>query len=469
MVETETKTNEETQGQTQRKKKEYKLEVTLLSECLWIESLIKYRINELCGVDQDVALPEIPQISKGIHPYFDELIDLQVDVPERIALALSFIADTVPQYLNYLYTKNQYTDRIFDEFGVRFRDDNQQLIPTWKTVLFLLLGSSSDAQFNMLGYIHADQRLYLCKLLVFPKQKNDNPFLTPVKLNSDVLYDWMYPRNLRKLADDHFPAHEISSQLEWSDLFIAKETDNGIRQLRLWLKHGQSLMENPNLGKYINKGVRVLFYGPSGTGKTLTASLLGKEFNLPVYRVDLSQMVSKWIGETEKNLARVFDIAEKQKWILFFDEADALFSSRGSVSNANDRRANQEVSYLLQRVENFDGTIIMATNLRNNIDDAFVRRFQLMVNFPIPDKHIRKLLWENILSNTFPLDENIDLEQIADDYKLTGGTMKNAFRALMLELYDRPAKKRIILRQDLQRVIEYECSKSGVYTFRRKF
>ena len=321
----------------------------------------------------------------------------------------------------------------------------------------------------MVGYIHPDQRLYVRKLLVFPKEKNDNPFLTPVKLNSDVLYDWLYPTNLRKLADDHFPAHEISSELEWSDLFIAKETDNGIRQLRLWLKHGEDLIENPNLGKYINKGIRVLFYGPSGTGKTLTASLLGKEFKLPVYRVDLSQMVSKWIGETEKNLARVFDIAEKQNWILFFDEADALFSSRGSVSNSNDRRANQEVSYLLQRVENFDGTIIMATNLRNNIDDAFVRRFQLMVNFPIPDKHTRKLLWENILSNTFPLDENIDLEQIAEDYKLTGGTMKNAFRALMLEIYDRPTKKRIILRQDLQRVIEYECSKSGVYTFRENF
>jgi AAA+ superfamily predicted ATPase len=460
MVNTENTTEQKVQNST--------VEGTLPVEYLWLEALIRYRINELCAMEQATNLPQIPRIGMGIHPYFDVLVSMQADVVERVALSLSFIATTAPEFLNHLYTKNQQTDRVFDEFGVLLKE-NQKLVPTWKTAFFLVSGTSLGAHFQNITYIHSDHRLYKEKLLVFPREKQENPFLTPLILNQDRLYEWLYPSEMRKLADEHFPAHEISSQLEWSDLFLAKETEHGIQQLRLWLKHGSDILQNENLKKFVNKGIRVLFHGPSGTGKTLTASLLGKEFHLPVYRVDLSQMVSKWIGETEKNLARVFDIAEHQKWILFFDEADALFSTRGSVSNSNDRRANQEVSYLLQRVENFDGTIIMATNLKNNIDEAFVRRFQLIINFPVPDKHTRHKLWNHLLENTFPLDATLDLDQISEDYKLTGGTMKNIFRALLLELYEKPAQNRTITQEDLLRMIEFEYSKSGVYSFKRKF
>src|SRR3989338_3125060 len=338
-------------------------QLSLADEFTWIESLIKFRINELCGVEQDANLPKIPELEENIHPYFDELLHNEANVIERIALALAFAATTAPQFLNYLYTKNQYTDRIFSEFGVVEGESGQKLTPTWCTVFFLFMGSNVNAQFTITEYMHGDHRLYKGRQLVMPQEKPGNPFLTPLIINSDVLYTWVYPRYMRKLADAYFPAHEISSSLDWADLIIDDETNQGLHQLRLWLRHGETLLKHPKLGKYVNHGIRVLFFGPSGTGKTLTASLLGKEFALPVYRVDLSQMVSKWIWETEKNLARVFDMAEKQGWILFFDEAEALFSSRGEVNNSNDRRANQEVSYLLHRIENFDGTIIMATNL----------------------------------------------------------------------------------------------------------
>jgi SpoVK/Ycf46/Vps4 family AAA+-type ATPase len=190
---------------------------------------------------------------------------------------------------------------------------------------------------------------------------------------------------------------------------------------------------------------------------------------MPVYRVDLSQMVSKWIGETEKNLARIFDQAEKQKWILFFDEADALFSKRGTVNSSNDRRANQEISYLLQRVENYDGTIIMATNLKDNIDEAFIRRFQLMINFPVPDKGIRKQLWESILADTFPLDPDLDLIQIAEDYEITGGSMKNIFRSLMLHIIDQEKANQVVTHSGLEMMIQRELVKSGVYTIKRRY
>lgn len=444
-------------------------QLSLADEFTWIESLIKYRINELCGVEQDANLPKIPELEAGIHPYFDELMHNQANVIERIALSLAFAATTAPHFLNYLYTKNQYTDRIFSEFGVVEGEAGQKLTPTWCTVFFLYMGSNVNAQFTLTEYMHGDHRLYKERQLVMPLEKTSNPFLTQLIINSDVLYTWVYPQHLRKLADAYFPAHEISSSLDWDDLIIEDETNQGLRQLRLWLRYGETLLKHPKLSKYVNNGIRVLFYGPSGTGKTLTASLLGKEFALPVYRVDLSQMVSKWIGETEKNLARVFDMAEKQGWILFFDEAEALFSSRGEVNNSNDRRANQEVSYLLQRIENFDGTIIMATNLRDNIDDAFIRRFQLMVNFPIPNEETRQRLWEHLLKDTFPLEPNLSLSQLAAEFEITGGNMKNAFRALMLEIYDKPENERLVTREALYRAVRYECSKDGVYTIERNY
>lgn len=442
---------------------------TLQSEFQWIESLIRFRINELCGVEQEPVLPVIPAAMEGVHPYSDTLLVMNPDVPERVAMALSFAAYTAPQFLNYLYAKNEYTDRIFTEFGILEGERDLKMIPTWQTVFFLCYGADVNVCFRLSEYIHGDHRLYTEKFLLLPMEPVENPFLTPLILNKDVLQSWVYPKHLRHLADPFFPAHEISSGLEWGDLVIGEETEQGLRQLRLWLRHGDALLKDPRFGRYLNQGIRVLFYGPSGTGKTLTASLLGKEFSLPVYRVDLSQMVSKWIGETEKNLARVFDMAEKQGWILFFDEAEALFSSRGEVNNSNDRRANQEVSYLLQRVENFDGTIIMATNLRDNIDDAFIRRFQLMINFPVPDVGTRIRLWTHLLEDTFPLAANISIEQLAEDFELTGGGMKNAFRAVMLEVYDRPESEQVITRELLYKAIRYECSKDGVYTIDRKY
>jgi AAA+ superfamily predicted ATPase len=451
--------------------KEVQVEVplTMTSEFIWIQALIKYRINELCGADQEPDLPQMPELQKGVHPYFDELIENEVHVIERVALSLALTSIFFPQYLDYLYTKNQYTDKIFTEFGVGIDTDSGGIKTSWQTVFFLALGTNPDVQLNCLSYIHRDFRLYKENIFVFPEERVESPFLTRIQLNSDVVRKWMYPIELRKLADKNFSAHEISSDLEWSDLFISPETEKGLHQLKLWLEHGDGLMKHPKLKKYINPGIRALFYGPSGTGKTLTASLLGKQFGMPVYRVDLSQMVSKWIGETEKNLARIFDQAEKQKWILFFDEADSLFSKRGSVNSSNDRRANQEISYLLQRVENYDGTIVMATNLKDNIDEAFVRRFQLMINFPVPDKVIRKKLWESILADTFPIDPNLDLLQIAEDYEITGGSMKNIFRSLMLHIIDQKKAKQVVTHSGLEMMIQRELAKSGVYTIKRRY
>ncbi len=146
----------------------------------------------------------------------------------------------------------------------------------------------------------------------------------------------------------------------------------------------------------MGKGLNVLFAGPSGTGKTMAAEIMAGELGLDLYKIDLSTVVSKYIGETEKNLARIFSEAETSNAILFFDEADALFGKRSEVRDAHDRYANIEISYLLQRMEEYDGMVILATNLRKNLDDAFVRRMHFTVEFPFPDEAHRRRIWQKI-------------------------------------------------------------------------
>ena len=173
-------------------------------------------------------------------------------------------------------------------------------------------------------------------------------------------------------------------------------------------------------------GFHVLLHGPPGTGKTLAAAVLGAETGLAVYRVDLASIVSKYIGETEKGLARVFDRAENGGWILFFDEADALFGRRGEVSDSRDRYANQQVSYLLQRMDTFTGVSVLATNLLRNVDVAFLRRIHAHVAFPLPDAEAREALWRSALPPQVPVAGDLDLPALAEAFALTGAEIRNA-------------------------------------------
>ena len=161
-----------------------------------------------------------------------------------------------------------------------------------------------------------------------------------------------------------FPAQLLTTKMEWPDLFLSPHVMVQLEEIETWITHHDTLMKDWGMEKILKPGYKALFHGPPGTGKTTTVALLGKKTKRDVYRIDLSQMVSKYIGETEKNLAKVFDRAENKEWILFFDEADALFGKRTSTRDAHDRFANQQVSYLLQRIEDFNGLVIMATNLK---------------------------------------------------------------------------------------------------------
>jgi SpoVK/Ycf46/Vps4 family AAA+-type ATPase len=197
-----------------------------------------------------------------------------------------------------------------------------------------------------------------------------------------------------------------------------------------------------------SRGLSALFYGPPGTGKSMVAGLIARELGLELYRVDLSRVVSKWVGETEKNLAEVFDAAEDGQVVILFDEADSLFARRTEVKSSVDRYANLEVNYLLQRLDSFEGICILTTNLEGSIDPAFKRRMSLRLHFPFPDEEIRARLWAAHLPAETPTAGDFDLAALAHRFPLSGGYIRNsALRAAFLAAQEeRPLSQSYLIR-----------------------
>ena len=231
-----------------------------------------------------------------------------------------------------------------------------------------------------------------------------------------------------------FPAEHIETEMDWEDLVLHPNTLLYIRELEHWITYNDTLLNDWGMKRKIKPGYRALFYGPPGAGKTLTAMLLGKYTGKDVFRIDLSRVVSKYIGETEKNLSRLFDKAESRDWILFFDEADALFGKRTDIRDAHDKYANQEVAYLLQRVENYNGLVILATNQRGNIDEAFVRRFQTIIHFPMPRPEERYELWRRAFPPQIDIADDIDWRQVATRFELSGADIMNVTHYCAIEV-----------------------------------
>ena len=208
----------------------------------------------------------------------------------------------------------------------------------------------------------------------------------------------------------------------------------------------------------LGKGLNALFAGPSGTGKTMSAEIMAGELGLDLYKIDLSTVVSKYIGETEKNLARIFEEAETSNAILFFDEADALFGRRSEVRDSHDRYANIEIGYLLQKMEEYQGAVILATNFRKNMDDAFVRRMHFTVEFPFPGEYDRRRIWEQVWPQGTPRSPDLNLEFMARRFEMAGGNIRNiALSAAFLAAAD----GRVITMPHLIRATRREYQKMG--------
>ncbi|TXI95113.1 MAG: ATP-binding protein [Burkholderiaceae bacterium] len=410
-------------------------------------------------LDLEQACPA-PTLNANDGPYAEVIMELGCGFAERVVLMLALMPHVRPQVLDLFSLQNSALGRPYSEIGGWRGKTHSGFLPTCETASFILAGSHLGKRFAVARLFKEEHAFIRRGVIKLDLQSNGEPaFGAALQLSHEFL---------QRLADGevhkpdfsaNFPAKLMQTKLDWSDLVLNQEVMDEVNNIVTWLRSPQQILQNWGLEKSLKPGYRAMFYGPPGTGKTLTASLIGKALSLDVYRIDLSMVVSKYIGETEKNLAGVFDQAQNKNWILFFDEADSLFGKRTQTSSSNDRHANQEISYLLQRVEDFPGVVILATNLKANIDAAFARRFQSEVYFAMPDAAQRERLWRGLFAHTQKLDKDVNFRDIAERYELAGGALLNVARYAAIRAVKN--QRDLITQDDLLAGIGRELMKDG--------
>lgn len=357
---------------------------------------------------------------------FSEALKRETSHTESVILLCALVPHVLPHFFDEIIKEVFPNGGDLPQLGGQRPEGYRGFLPTGETLQLILAQANVEKRLEIQELFSENHWFYKSNILFLEEVKPTEPKMSGrLHLSTETLHLLCFGEIIKPKFGTHFPAKEVSTLMQWEDLIVNESVHSHINQIKLWIKHHQTLLNEWGLKKKVLPGYRTLFFGPSGTGKTLTATLLGKEFGRPVYRIDLSQVVSKYIGETEKNLEKIFNQAENKEWILLFDEADALFSKRTSTKSTNDRYANQEVSYLLQRVENFNGLVILTTNFKNNIDDAFLRRFNSIVKFSKPNIEERLKLWRNSKPNQVDIEEEL-LSQLASHYEFTGAQIVSA-------------------------------------------
>jgi hypothetical protein len=435
------------------------------NEINWFREILERRLKLHAGEEAGDPIDEIapPALPEADSSYADVVREFAMSAVERLVLILSYVPHVKPDVLDSFFIQNHSVQRRFTEFGGLTGLSHIGFLPTGETAMFLLAGNDIQARLRLHDLFNHEHYFYAHQILrLNHRHQEEPPLSSALHLTPEYVELLTTGRAYHPPFSPEFPAQRLTTPYEWDDLVLDLQTRQEIEDIAAWVRHQDTLMNDWLLRKRLKHGFRTLFYGPPGTGKTLTASLLGKATGLSVYRIDLSKVVSKYIGETEKNLASLFDYAQNRNWILFFDEADSLFGKRTESRNANDRAANQQISYLLQRIEDFPGVVILATNLRSHLDEAFARRFQSMVHFPMPSVEQRRRLWDdNFKDKPYRLALDIDLHKLAGDYELSGGSIINVLRYACLKAVVRDPQE--IRAQDLHYGIRRELHKEGKF------
>lgn len=404
-------------------------ETSLRAELDWLREVLdtKARLTQKTESPYDSIFEIAPPDLNAQDSFYASLVARhELNFSERFVLILALAPHLYPSLLDVF--KGGATMH-----GGQLSKTHRGFIPTGETGLFVLAGSDVDKRMKLYRLFESEHPFVKENILQLGTVEAGEPRLSgTLSVSQDFIDQLIYGKKMAPAFGNHFPAKRITTEMNWEDLVLTPQTLLQIDELRLWLKHYNVLRNDFGLRKQMKPGYKALLHGPPGTGKTLAATLLGKDTGREVFRIDLSMIVSKYIGETEKNLAKVFDVAQSKNWILFFDEADALFGKRTAANSSNDRFANQQTAYLLQRIEDFPGVVILATNLNANMDEAFTRRFQSMVHFRMPSPDERQQLWEQAFSGTCALDPSIDLRKISEEYELAGGAIINVLRSCAL-------------------------------------
>ncbi|MCC6411374.1 MAG: ATP-binding protein [Saprospiraceae bacterium] len=435
----------------------------LKADLEWFAQVVQTRME--LYFEDDCAYESIFDLTPPAHPvqsslYANILQHYGMTAAERIALLLGLAPHLQPQLLDVFFVPNERLNRGHTEFGGLKGDMHSGFLPTGETLLFVLAGDDLEERLYFQKIFERDHFFNAHKICQLEQAPPNEPRFSGAWMVTQEVLDLLSTGVVRKPDfSPGFPARLLYTPMEWDDLVLNPQTEEQLQELNAWIMFEEELMDTWGMDNKLKPGYRCLFHGPPGTGKTLTASLLGKKFGKDVYRVDLSALISKYIGETEKNLERIFERTEHTGSILFFDEADAIFGKRTNVNEAHDRYANQEVSYLLQRIEDYPGIVLLASNFKTNMDDAFLRRFQSTIFFPLPEEKERLQLWKNAFSDKASLEETVDMPEVAKRYKLSGGAIMNVVRYASLMTLQRGSTT--ILLSDLQAGVRRELAKEG--------
>jgi hypothetical protein len=404
-----------------------------------------------------ISLPSVPEDTGFLEKF---ILENKLGRFEYWAILMALAPHVQPHFWDTVIQEALPQAGDFQQIGGVRGKQYRGFLPTGETVLFVLAGENWEERLKVMEIFSPEHVFSQKKILLLELPPDGEPILSgKLVLNPVYIPRLTTGRDYLPHFSIHFPAQQLKTEMTWKDVVLNPLTLKQIDELRTWLEHKDTLMNKMGMGRLLRPGYRALFYGPPGTGKTISATLLGKEYRYPVFRVDLSLVVSKYIGETEKNLSRLFDEAEHLKCILFFDEADALFGKRTQVKDAHDRFANQEVSYLMQRIEMFEGLVILASNLKGNMDEAFTRRFQSIIYFPYPTPEEQLAIWGKAFPDELKPARGVDLKSLVQRYKLSGSNILNIVSYCVLTALANGATS--ISAELLQAGIQRELQKEG--------
>jgi Cdc6-like AAA superfamily ATPase len=400
----------------------------------WLKNALNERLRvhfgqaesfELQPLNFNAEISWLTQFTAEHNPRFEEFT----------VLMLAIVPQLQPGFFNKIIAEHFPDGGDFPEFGGVKAANHRGILPTGETAQFILAGDNLIQRLEVQRILSSEHWFAQKRILWLEPVREGEPMMSGRLILEPEIVEQLTTGAISKPRFSlDFPAEYIDTEMDWDDLVLHPNTLRQIHEVENWINHNDTLLHDWGMKKKIKPGYRALFYGPPGTGKTLTATLLGKHTGRDVFRIDLSRVVSKYIGETEKNLSRLFDKAENKNWILFFDEADALFGKRTDIRDAHDKYANQEVAYLLQRIENHNGLVILASNKRANIDDAFIRRFQSIIHFPIPRLEERHKIWAQTFPSQIKIADDIDWQHVAARYELTGAGILNVVHYCAVEL-----------------------------------
>jgi hypothetical protein len=436
--------------------------IMLNNELQWLCTVIDFRMKSYFNHKADYEkLKDINPPALLEESYYAQIVNrFNMNFEERLILILTLAPHLRPQILDVFFLKNSNHDRVFTEFGGVKSQNFSGFLPTGETAAFILCGDDIQQRLELLTCFGEEHFFKTQNIISLVYDQPDEPmFSGALRITNEYVNNFC--NGLTKIPpySTQFPARKLSSTLNWEDLILDNHTINELEEIIDWIKFSPCLLNDWEMFSKIKPGFRVLFYGRPGTGKLLAATLIGKSVGMDVYRVDLSMLVSKFIGETEKNLACIFDQAKIKNWILYFDEADALFGKQTQRSSSNDRSSYQEISYLLDRIENYAGIVILAKNLKENTNDILSHKFQLIIDFAMPNPEQREKLWIQSFSKVSTLEKSINIHEISEKYELTGGSIINIVRYCSIEALKR--NETIILLKDLMVGIRKEFTKNG--------